>query len=203
MPTTEQILAGLRTISNAWRVLAIFWHVYFAALSIGLVAGVRPSKRYFGVLLCLPLLSVSLVAWLSGNPFNGLVFALLGFALIYVTFRFREEKIQTAGLWPVITGIAMIIFGWIYPHFLDTPSPVSYLYAAPTGIIPCATLSIVVGFALVLGNFRTRAFATILGITGLFYSLTGIFQLGVKIDWFLLVGTILLLSFAFFDRRRT
>ncbi len=203
MPTTEQILAGLRTIANDWQALAIFWHVYFAALSIGLIAGARPSKRCFGVLLCLPLLSVSLVAWLSGNPFNGLVFALLGLALIFVSLRFREEKIQTAGLWPMISGIAMVVFGWIYPHFLDTPSPMSYLYAAPTGIIPCATLSIVVGFALVLGNFSSRAFATILVIPGLFYSLTGVFQLGVKIDWFLLVGTILLLSFAFFDRSRT
>ena len=51
MPAPEQILNGLRTIANQWQILAILWHVYFGVLAVGLILGVRPSKRVGGVLL--------------------------------------------------------------------------------------------------------------------------------------------------------
>ena len=82
MPGPEQILKGLSEIANKWQMLAMVWHVYFGILAVGLIAGVRPSKRLAGILLGLPLLSVSALAWASSNPFNGTLVALAGIALI-------------------------------------------------------------------------------------------------------------------------
>jgi type II secretory pathway component PulF len=67
MPSPQQILNGLSEISSRWQALAVFWHLYFAVFALVLLTGIRPPKRIAGILLGLPLLSVSFLAWLSGN----------------------------------------------------------------------------------------------------------------------------------------
>lgn len=94
----------------------------------------------------------------------------------------------------------MIGFGWVYPHFLDNAALVEYLYAAPTGLIPCPTLSIVIGFTLILGGLRSRAWCLVLTIVGLFYGVFGAARLGVKIDGVLLLGA-LATAYAAFSRQ--
>lgn len=94
----------------------------------------------------------------------------------------------------------MIGFGWIYPHFLDNATPMEYLYAAPTGLIPCPTLSIVIGFTLILGGLRLRPWCLVLTIMGLFYGVFGAGRLGVKIDGVLLLGALATAYVAFSPR---
>lgn len=202
MPTSEQILSGLHTIANQWQFIAIFWHIYFAVIAIGLLRGLRPSKRMGGILLALPLLSVSTLAWASANPFNGIVFAVVGVALIGVALRLPDERIFIAPGWAVGAGVLMFLFGWIYPHFLDTSAFLPYFYAAPTGLVPCPTLSIVIGLSLVVGGFDSRAWSLLLGVIGLFYGIFGALRLGVTIDLVLLLGALLTLLAIFAPHKR-
>ncbi len=202
MPSPEEILGGLREITNHWRMLAILWHVYFGVFALGLILGVRPSKRTAGVLLALPCLSVSAIAWATGNPFNGAFFALAGLALIAVSMKLPRSGVRTASLRMALPGAAMFIFGWLYPHFLDAPSMLTYLHSAPTGLIPCPTLSIIIGLALVLGGLGSRGWSVIIGVTGIFYGLFGAVRLGVAIDWVLLGGAIVIVLFALTGRSR-
>jgi hypothetical protein len=176
MPTSEQILLGLRDVANNWGPLAIFWHAYFLVFAMILIVGIRPPKRIAGLLLSLPLLSVSLAAWASSNPFNGIVHALIGILFIYFSTRLPSEKVWMAPPWIIIPGILLLLFGWIYPHFLEASSFLPYLYSAPTGLIPCPTLSIAIGLFLILDGLGSRALALILGLSGLFYGMTGIFN---------------------------
>ncbi len=83
MPTVDQILVGLREITNTWKAISIVWHLYFGAAVVALAMGARPSRRVAGVLLGLPLLSVSAIAWRSSNPFNGAVFAVIGVVFLF------------------------------------------------------------------------------------------------------------------------
>jgi hypothetical protein len=78
MPTPELLLSSLTSLANAWRPLAAFWHGCLAVFVVALILGLRPSKRLSGILLALPFLSVSTLAWLSANAFNGIAFALIG-----------------------------------------------------------------------------------------------------------------------------
>ena len=71
MPSSHQILEQLTTAANAWQAVASGWHVLLFAFLLGLVCGWRPQKRLAGTLLVFPLVSVGLIAWWSGNPFNG------------------------------------------------------------------------------------------------------------------------------------
>ena len=192
MPTSEQILVGLKIIVNSWWPLAVFWHLYFAAIVIMLISGMRPTKRLSGILISLPILSVSFVAWMSLNPFNGILYALIGILIIYFSIKLPQEKINIAPLWILIPGIIMFIFGWIYPHFLETSSWLEYSYKAPIGLIPCPTLSIVIGLLLILNGLNSRAISLLIGIVGLYYGITGVIQLKVLIDLVLLLGAIMI-----------
>jgi len=194
MPTSEQLLFGLKEIANQWRLLAMIWHAYFGAIGIALLLGVRPPRRASGFLLALPLLSVSVVAWLSSNPFNGLAFGLLFLLVAYYSIKLPCERPRMSPLIIRIPGIILFVFGWIYPHFLDTTSFLPYLYSAPTGLIPCPTLSIVIGLFLILGSLDSKALSFTLSAAGLFYGIVGVFKLGVTIDLVLLLGAIVILS---------
>lgn len=196
MPTPEQILSSLSAIANRWQIVAIAWHVYFAVLIGGLALGLRPSKRVAGVLLALPLISVGVFAWLSANPFNGILFGLAAVALLWIAARLPQERIQIAPSWLAGIGALLFVFGWVYPHFLQTVSWIPYLYAAPTGLVPCPTLSIVIGLSLIVGDFESRSWSLVLGGMGLFYGLFGALRLGVMIDLVLLVGALLALLVA-------
>lgn len=200
MPTPEQILNGLSAIANQWQMLAIAWHVYFAILVGSLVLGIRPSKRSAGVLLALPLFSVSVLAWISANPFNGIFFAIVGVALLWIATRLPQERVHIAPMWLVGAGALMFAFGWFYPHFLETTSLAPYLYSAPTGLIPCPTLSIILGLSLILGGLESRWWSLVLGSTGIFYGLFGALRLDVTIDLVLLFGAMLIILVLFLPK---
>ncbi len=87
----------------------------------------------------------------------------------------------------------MIIFGLVYPHFLNTDSFFKYLYASPAGLIPCPTLSLLIGFALLYNGFGSQSITITLIAFGLFYGIFGVLKLTVYLDLFLLFGTVTLL----------
>jgi hypothetical protein len=197
MPTVEQILLGLKEVANNWRPLAIFWHAYLGAMVVMLLLGKRPPRRLAGIWLGLPLLSVSIGAWTVSNPFNGIVFAFIGILFILISTRLPRENVQLAPLPIMIPGLILFLFGWVYPHFLETSSILPYLYSAPTGLIPCPTLSIVIGLFLILNRLGSRALSLVLGLSGVFYGLIGVARLRVSIDGVLLLGAVITLTAAF------
>lgn len=143
MPSAVTILTGLAAIANDWRWLAISWHALLAAFLMTAVAGWRPSIPVLDYLLVAPLVSVSLVASLSGNPFNGAAFATLAAVLVAGAVRLPKTAARfTSSTW-VAFGAGLVAFGWTYPHFVSTQSWTTHLYASPFGILPCRTLSVV------------------------------------------------------------
>lgn len=194
MPTSEEILAGLTQIANDWTWLAIGWHVYLAVLVGILLVGRQLSRRLVGGLLALPLLSVSAMAWTVGNPFNGTVFAAVGVALLVIAVRMAPERAQVSPPWLLVLGSGLFLFGWVYPHFLETGSGWTYLYAAPTGLVPCPTLTAVIGISLMLGGLGSRAWMGTLGAVGLVYGVIGALRLGVLIDGVLILGALIILG---------
>jgi hypothetical protein len=203
MPTPERILAGLTAVANEAFPLAVAWHAVVLAATIFLLAGWRPSRRLAGALLAAPLTSVSALAFAFGNPFNGAVFALLFVLLVVVARRFPGGPVAPAAAWTVALGAAMIVFSWVYPHFLRSASALTYLIGAPMGLIPCPTLSLVIGFSLVAGGLAGRAWAAVLAVVGGFYGLFGVVRLLVGIDLVLAAGAFALGVLAFLpDRSR-
>jgi hypothetical protein len=89
----------------------------------------------------------------------------------------------------VVAGIALIAYGLAYPHFLRTDSWIEFLYAAPFGLVPCPTLSVVIGTMLLFRNGGSTVWSATLVVAGLLYGGIGVFRLGVALDWGLLLGS--------------
>ncbi len=198
MSRTEEILKGLNAIANNYSTIAIIWHALFYLLLAALIARWQPPNKLAGLLIGLPLISVAVFAWLSGNPFNGLLFSLLTVLIVIFGLKASSQPIQTSQTVFMVTGILMIIFGLVYPHFIDVAPPIKYLYASPTGLIPCPTLSLLIGFVLLYNGFGSQSITLTLVVFGLFYGLFGVFKLAVYLDIFLVIGSVTLLIKHFF-----
>ena len=193
MPKTQEILSKLTSVANDYSLFAIIWHVVFFLLIIFLIMKWVQSVKTLNVLLCLPILSVAVFAWISGNPFNGALFTILTILLLVFGLKTSTGSISYSQLPFVVAGVILIVFSLVYPHFINTESFVKYLYASPVGLIPCPTLSLVIGFALIYNGFGSHSISLTLILFGLFYSVFGILKLAVYLDFFLLFGTLTLL----------
>ncbi len=118
MPKTEEILDGLQKIVNDYSTIAIIWHIIFYALIAALIFKWLPTNRLFGLLICVPILSVAVLAFLSGNPFNGILFSILAVLIIIFGLRASSQPVQTSQIIFMVIGILMIVFGLVYPHFI-------------------------------------------------------------------------------------
>jgi hypothetical protein len=190
MLNPDEILAGLGRVANEAFVYAVLWHLVIGLVSAGLWLGFRPSPRLVGGLLCLPLASVSGFAWAFGNPFNGSSFALLTILLGWIAWRTPKESVMISRRWSTALGGWLVAFAWSYPHFLVGWPTLAYLIGSPLGLIPCPTLSLVIGVTLIGYGPNTKAWSFVLAAAGLFYALFGALRLGVVIDLALLFGSI-------------
>ncbi len=190
MPSSQTILSLSAALANEWQTMAVAWHALLGAMLLGLLAGWRPSNRVAGLLLAAPLASVSALAWISGNPFNGAVFGGLALALAIIAFRLGPEPVRVSSLRWRLTAAMLIAFGWTYPHFLHTDRWTVYLYAAPFGLLPCPTLSALAGMALMLGMLGSRPWSVTLAAAGVVYGVIGVASLGVTLDYGLIAGAI-------------
>ncbi len=124
----------------------------------------------------------------TGNPFNGMQFSILALLSFIFGMKAAGQPVQTSGLVFTVMGIVMIVFGLVYPHFISEGSFFRYLYASPVGLIPCPTLSLLIGFLLLYNGFGSRSVTLTFVIFGLFYRIFGVMKLGVYLDIFLVVG---------------
>jgi hypothetical protein len=197
MPSAESIVAALARIARDFWYVGLLWHIALAAAFCAVALGWRPSARTVGTLLVAPITSVSLFAWLYGNPFNGSVSLLLAAGLLVLARRLPRTPMRRAPKWMRAFGWLMLAFGWTYPHFLHPEFPLyAYLFAAPIGLVPCPTLSVVTGIALLTRGLESRAASLLLATAGLFYGIFGAVRLGVAIDFVLTLGAAALLAAA-------
>ena len=196
MPTADAVLSWATVVANDWRGLAIAWHVALASFLIAVMRG-RVTSRSAAHLLVLPLISVAAVAWRTGNPFNGLVFTAVSAMLLRSARRLPSSVATPARRHWQAAGVLLVLFGWLYPHFIETDSWLAYAYASPFGLLPCPTLAGVAGWTLVFGGFRSAMWTGTVAGTTVLYGAIGVFRLGVILDAGLLAaGTLLVLAAA-------
>ena len=194
MIKAQDILTGLRSIANNYKLFAIIWHVIFYMFIIGLIARWVPSNKLIAALTCIPIISVAIFAWITGNPFNGIMFSVLAILILIFGLKASIQPINQSQLPFFIIGVLMVAFGLLYPHFIENNSIVKYFYATPVGLIPCPTLSVLIGFILMNNGFGSKSITLIFIAFGLFYGFFGVLKLAVKLDIFLITGTLALLT---------
>jgi len=133
------------------------------------------------------------MAWLSGNFFTTAVLGGVSIGLIAIGWRLPKTPVAVASGRLLMPGLLMVLFGLAYPHFLEPASFITYLYAAPVGIVPCPTLSVLVGLSILLSSMNSRSWGLLLGAAGVFYGAFGAMVLSVTLDWVLFLGAIVLM----------
>jgi hypothetical protein len=191
MPSATEILDGLSAIANQATGIAVAWHIIIGTALAALASGWRPSQRTARLLTGTPLVSVAALAFAFGNPFNGWVFAVSVLALTGLAMNRDRRPVSRGSAWTGRIGVAMVAFGWLYPHFLEG-QPTAYLYASPVGLVPCPTLAAAIGFVLLGGGLGSRIWSLTLVAVGLFYGLFGVLRLGVFLDIGLVGGAVAL-----------
>jgi hypothetical protein len=181
MPDATEILEGLTAIASRASGIAVAWHIVIAIALAALAAGWRPSQRTARLLLGVPLASVAGIAIVFRSPFNALVFGASALALTAIAMGGDRHPVSRGSAWARGIGVTTIAFGWVYPHFVQGGAT-AYLYAAPVGLVPCPTLAVAIGFALVGNGLGSRVWSLTLGALGLFYGLFGVLRLGVFMD---------------------
>jgi hypothetical protein len=199
MPSAGEILNGLSEISVSWKAFAILWHIYFAVFAIVALSAFRPSNHFVAAALVPPLASVGALAWVGRNPFNGATFCLLSVALLLVLLAFHTRHVERAPPRWLVPGLVLAGFGWAYPHFLDSEPWTSRLYASPLGLIPCPSLSMVLGVTMIYGGLNSRIWSLILAMAAIFYGVFGSLYLGVTVDWVLAGGGIAMFGLIFWQ----
>lgn len=194
MPSVDFILSGLTRISNMWMGVAVLWHLAVLVALGAMVPEIRMRQRLGATLLTLPLLTVVAGAIAVRLWFNALVFAALFAALFALARRMPGERIHAGARWTALFGVAGVIYGLAYPHFLSGQPLYAYAIAAPFGLVPCPTLATLLGFTLLADGFDSRPWALVLGVAGLFYGIVGTAVLGVGLD----VGLIALAALTVF-----
>lgn len=203
MPGQHEIVEGLSRIANEFLPLAVVWHVVVVVVLVAVVGGSwRPDRRAAGALLALPLLSASAAAWMTGNMFNGALLLVVAGLIVIAAAVEPPGPVRPGPAWAVTVGSAAIVFAWAYPHFLSTHPAWVYLFAAPIGLVPCPTLALVLGLGLLSGGLGSRMWSLVVASAGLFYSLFGMFGLGVWLDAGLLLASVAMFVVAPRSRRR-
>jgi hypothetical protein len=193
MPSSAEVLARLAFAANRFVGVAIAWHALIYLVSLALLTRrFAPSARVAAVALTTLLASVATIAFLSGNPFNGVVFAAAALGLLALALRVRGAIARPSSV-ATVAGIGAIVVGVTYPHFLAAQTVFDFFYASPTGLVPCPTLLIAIGFTLLGSGFGSRAFAIVLAALGIFYGMLGTMWLGVTLDLALLGAALALL----------
>jgi hypothetical protein len=197
MPSRDEILAALERTADEAFAIGVAWHVLAAIAVVALLAGWRPPRRVAASLLSIPLASVSGVAWVSGNPFSGVVFAILAASLVVLALRGPggEPVAVARPVWVAAFGLSLVALGWAYPHFLAGRGLIARLVGAPLGVLPCPTLLATIGLALIGAGSDRRAWRLLLAAAGAYYGVTGVFQLGVWIDAPLVAGAVALAAY--------
>lgn len=195
MPAAPDILQGLTALANRWETIAVAWHVVFVAGLLVFDAGWRPARRLLAGLLLLPLSSVSVLAWQSGNAVNGTLFAVLVAGLGFSVGAMARERIELLqpGMTSIV-GAALLLLGVVYPHFVDSASWIDYLASAPLGVVPCPTLLAVGGVTLLSSLHRERRWMLTLGTFAIMYGVLGAVYLGVLLDLALVAGGLVMVG---------
>ncbi len=197
MPTTEEILNGLSLAANKYFLFSIFWHIIVLIFLVLLFAGKKISSKFIMIGIIALFLSVSIITTLVHNPFNAVIFFLASLQFGYMALRYVHGKFGVRWDYISAAGLIMLVFGFVYPHFMENASFFKYLCASPLGLIPCPTLSAIVGITLLFHGFNSRRWMLWAAFIGLFYGVFGVLRLKVYLDTGLIAGALFLLIYAF------
>lgn len=193
----ESILDAIRLAANTSPILNFIMHllVLGAVLSLFFVTDSKTKRYVFDSALLILATSVAVISFVNGNPVNLIAFAMIAVVSAIELAR-RKNQVSKPSINPnSIASFGFIVIGLVYPDFVKA-NAVLLPFVSPLGAIPCPTFMVILGMLNLLTPHVNRVQFVTTTVLGLFYGVTGTFQLGVYLDIALLV--LVLYSFSNF-----
>lgn len=179
----ESILNYLSMVSNQNIYLNLIMHVitFLSIPSIFLLKNKRMQKAVFNGLVFILTLSVTVNAFINGNPFHLATFAILSIIALRELIGRNQVVISASNNVTIFVAFIFLFIGVWYPEFVHT-TPLAMLFISPMGIVPCPTLIVILSlFSLnSSGISKIQYIATI--IIGAVYAVIGVFLFKVYLD---------------------
>ena len=187
----EMILEYLSMVSNQNLAVNLIMHLVIlgAVFAVFAVKNILLKKLIVNSAILILSLSVLINAWIYGNPFHLVTFAILagfaGWELLTGKNNFHTPEMNSITL----IALVFIVLGLWYPDFVEVNKVQSLLFA-PVGIVPCPTLLVTLGL-LSLAYTRINMLQYVVTITmGLIFGIIGTFVLKVYLDVSLLLAVL-------------
>jgi hypothetical protein len=194
MRTPEAITATLETVSKETKSYSAFVHFLFlAVIGLGLfVAKIR--NAVFSLFIAFLSLSATVVAVKYGIAPNVIVFGMF-FVFIVHAYLTKRLNFNLGGISPVnlLLGILGLVFGFWYPHWVESPVWLNAFLYSPLGSLNCPTMVTICGFLCLSEEPRSRILETTVAVITLYFGFFGILRLGAYVDVALILCALCLL----------
>lgn len=198
------ILNYLEMVANGSLLVNFFIHVIIlSTLAVLLMSNNGKVRRLvFQAALSVLFLSVTVNAFIYGNPFHAVTFLILTVtALVQLCFGKKNIEITRSRTTLTIAFFFIFIGIW-YPDFIGK-NLFMLLFVSPAGVIPCPTLLTSIGLMTLVSSGISKTQYIITAIMGLIYGIIGVFVLKVYLDIALLVLVIYSIFFILFQFKRS
>lgn len=194
----ESILNAINLAANTSLALNFAMHmlVLGTLLTLFFVANSKAKRYVFDGALLILAISVVVICIVNGNPFNLVTFAIVTVFSAIELQRGKNCVSKPRMSFNSIASFVFILIGLVYPEFVKANAAL-LPFVSPLGALPCPTFLVILGMLnLLIPNVNRVQFAATT-VLGLFYGVTGVFQLGVYLDIALLV----LVLYSFYNFR--
>jgi hypothetical protein len=196
--SADLILNTISLAANTSLVLNLIIHMLILAsiLALFLVSNLKIQRYLYDGVLFILAASVAVISIIIGNPFNLIAFGILAIISVVELIQGKNEVARPKLNFNTIVSLIFIFIGFWYPEFVKTDI-LSMLAISPVGTIPCPTLLVLLGMInLIVPQVNKVQFISTL-VLGIFYGLTGVFQLKVYLD----IALILIVLYSFYNFR--
>ena len=194
MKTPEEITKTLTEVTSELTLFSAFVHVIFLAVAaVGLLFNKTRNVLFFLFIAFLSL-SATIVSIKYMILPNILIFATI-FILIINAYLKKELDFEFKEIEPVnkYFGVAGMIFGFWYLHWVETPIWLNALLYSPLGSINCPTLLTVCAFLCLTAKPRSVMLELVTALITLYFGFFGIFRLGAYVDVILIICALFLI----------
>ena len=183
----EEVAADLRAYS------AVIHHVFIVVIVAGLFAEKLRKLLFPAFIACLSL-SATIIAVRYRILPNIIVFGLFLVWIIraYTVGRLNFDFHRMTPV-NIIFGVIGLVFGFWYPHWVESPIIINAMLYSPLGGVNCPTMATICGFLCLTSPPRSAILEATVALATLYFGFFGLFKLNAYIDVILIICALFLI----------
>ena len=198
--TPEEITVMLQAVSKETKIYSAFVHFLFlAVIGLGFFIG-KIRNSAFSSFIAFLSLSATIVSVKYLIAPNIIIFGMF-FVLTVHAYWTNKLNFDLDGISPLnlLFGIAGLVFGFWYLHWVETPIWLNAFLYSPLGVVNCPTMVTICGFLCLSRKPRSTMLEAFVALITLYFGFFGIFRLGAYVDAVLISCALFLLARLKFD----